>query len=80
MDVETFLREFAEILEIPSSEITQATELASLKNWDSMTVLSFMALVDEKFGGEVNPDDIETAQTVGDLYRLASAQASSAAS
>jgi len=75
MDIGTFLEEFAGILEIDVASIGVDTKLESLETWDSVNVLSYMALVDQKFGREILPDDIAKAKTVGDLYRLAKGEA-----
>ena len=71
MDFESFQKELAEILGVDAVDVEQDTALSSLKGWDSMSVLLYMSLVDEKFGRNVSPDAIESARTVEDLYRLA---------
>ncbi|WP_343789146.1 acyl carrier protein [Brevundimonas kwangchunensis] len=71
MSPETFLQEFSEILEIEVSEISLETKLSDLSIWDSINVLGYMMMVDEKAGRQVDPDSVKNAETVGDLYNLA---------
>ena len=71
MSPEDFLQEFSEILEIDVSDISMNTKLAELSIWDSVNVLGYMMLVDEKMGRQVDPEKVKDAQTVGDLYDLA---------
>ena len=71
MDFEGFQIELAEILGITASDLEPGTTLSSLKSWDSMSVVLYMSLADEKFGNVVSPDAIASAQSVDDLYRLA---------
>ncbi len=71
MPVEDFLVEFAEIVERDPSTLTLETELKDIGTWDSLSQVSFMAMLDEKFGKSVDPDRLDDAGTVGDLWRLA---------
>jgi acyl carrier protein len=71
MTPESFLQDFSEILEIEVSEISLDTKLADLSIWDSINVLGYMMLVDEKMGRQVDPESVKVAQTVSDLYDLA---------
>ena len=71
MSPEDFLQEFSEILEIDVSDISMNTKLAELSIWDSVNVLGYMMLVDERMGRQVDPEKVKDAQTVGDLYDLA---------
>lgn len=76
MDIAKFLQSFADIVEVDPSEITAETALGSLERWDSLNLLSYMALVEEHFGHQVMPEDITSAQTVGELFALANGKAS----
>lgn len=71
MSPEEFLQEFSEILEIDVTDISMNTKLAELSIWDSVNVLGYMMLVDEKMGRQVDPEKVKDAQTVGGLYDLA---------
>ena len=71
MDRETFLRKIEELLEVPPNSLSETTELEQVQTWDSLNVLGFMALVDETFRREMDPEKIAECKTVGDLVDLA---------
>lgn len=71
MSPENFLQDFSEVLEVDVSEISMDTKLVELSIWDSINVLGYMMMVDEKTGLQVDPESVKNAETVGDLYNLA---------
>lgn len=71
MTPDQFLTDFAEILELPVSDLTMDQALDDLSVWDSINVLSYMMLVDEKLGKQVDPEAVKSSTTVRDLYDLA---------
>lgn len=71
MSPENFLQDFSEILEIDVKDISMNTKLADLSIWDSVNVLGYMMLVDEKMGRQVDPEKVKDAHSVSDLYDLA---------
>jgi acyl carrier protein len=60
-----------ELLELPLGTIAGNESLEELETWDSLAVISFIALVDEQFGNLIESDKLAEAKTTGDLYRLA---------
>lgn len=71
MDTKDFLLALDEMLELEPGTLTGDEELESLENWDSLAVISFIALVDEKLGLVVEGEKLAKAKTVGDLLALA---------
>lgn len=71
MDRKEFLLALDEMLELDAGTLTGAEELESLDNWDSLAVISFIALVDEKLGLVVEGEKLAKAKTVDDLLALA---------
>jgi len=71
MDRKDFLLALDEMLELDAGTLTGAEELDSLDNWDSLAVISFIALVDEKLGLVVEGEKLAKAKTVDDLLALA---------
>jgi acyl carrier protein len=71
MNRDAFLRKFEELLEVPEGSLTEKTELDQVESWDSLNVIGFIALVDETFQREVDPEKIAECKTVGDLVDLA---------
>ncbi|SHH77217.1 acyl carrier protein [Desulfofustis glycolicus] len=65
-----FLAAFEEVLEADPDTITESQKLADLDGWDSLTIMAFIAMVDEKFGMNIPPPEIVNAKTVGDLVVL----------
>lgn len=69
-----FLRELDELFEVDSGTMTPETDLSATGHWDSITILGFMALVDEQFGIELQPKKIADARTVSDLIAMVQTQ------
>lgn len=69
MTTEKKLELLADILDMDAGDLTPETELSSLE-WDSVTALSFIAMVDEEFGKEVKGAQIKNFVTVQDALNL----------
>jgi acyl carrier protein len=66
-----FLHKVEDILEEESGTLKPAMLLdGQVDGWDSMGVVSFMALVDERFGETLSPEKLDEAKTVQDLLDL----------
>ena len=59
----------AEILDVDVEEVTPEKELAEF-TWDSIAILSFMAMMDEEFGKEVKGADVKKLVTVQDAFDM----------
>ena len=70
MQAEAFLREIELALELPAGSLKGNEQLADIPEWDSLAVISFIALVDEKLGLAVEGEALANAQTVADLLAL----------
>ena len=57
-------------LEITASGITPDTELSSLDEWDSMGVISIIAMMDRKFNKVLNAEEISSMKLVRDIIDL----------
>lgn len=71
MDTKDFLLALDEMLELDPGTLTGTEALDELENWDSLAVISFIALVDEKLGTVVAGEKLAKAKTVADLLALA---------
>jgi len=70
--MEDFLDGFVEILEdTDRSELTSDTTFKDLDEWDSMTALMLIAMFDEKYDKKITGNDIKEANTLNDLYVIA---------
>jgi acyl carrier protein len=65
-----FYSELEEILEIKPGTIQGKETLREMHGWDSMAVLSIIAMVDEKLGEVVSPSALAECKTVLDLANL----------
>lgn len=59
--------EIADILEMEVEDINTETVLNDIETWDSVAVLSFIAVMNEKFNKFPMADEIRAYKTVGDL-------------
>lgn len=64
----TFHAQLAEILEV--AEVNPTDKLSEFGTWDSLSILSVIALLDSNYGIRVNANDFEDLETVGDLDKL----------
>ena len=67
MKKQEFIQELAAALERPDEDLREDTLLADIPEWDSLAVISFIALVDEHFGAAVEGEKLAAATTVADL-------------
>ena len=66
--MENFDLLIAEILEVDS--INMEDQLTSFECWDSLTLLSIIALSDQNFGVNLTANEVLSANTVGGLKDL----------
>ena len=67
--MQEFIENFYEILEdTEKNEINQHTDFRSLDEWDSMTALMLIAMVDEKYGKQLKGQDIKECTTLENLF------------
>ncbi len=67
---EEFIALIEEIIESDSGTIGEEAPLESLEGWDSVAVISLIAIVDERFMVTLSPKKIADAKTISDLMRL----------
>lgn len=65
-----FLLLLDELLELEPGTVKGSETLDSIESWNSLAVISFMALVDEHFGISLQPQQIAACTTVADLTGL----------
>lgn len=66
--MDEFLAEMAEILE--EDAVNPSDELTSFESWDSLAGLSVAALADSSFGVNLTAQEMNSAETIEDLYNL----------
>lgn len=66
--MENFLEQIAELLEV--DVVNEADELKSFEAWDSLTILSIIAMANENYGVVLNATEINEANTIAGLWNL----------
>ena len=66
MTIEKKLELFAEVLDLEVEEIIPEKKLEEYDEWDSVAVLSYIAMIDEEFGKEIKGAQIKEFVTVQD--------------
>jgi hypothetical protein len=69
-----FLLEMDDILGLPAGTLRGHERLEELENWDSTSLITFIALADANPGVTISPAQIAYCSTVADLMRLAQAE------
>lgn len=70
MEKEKKMELLAEILDVDPEEIKEEMDLAEAGEWDSLAILSFIAMMDEEFGREVNGATVKNLVKVSDALAL----------
>lgn len=66
MDSKTKIELLADILDLESDEIDPDKKLEEYDEWDSVAVLSYIVMIDEKFGKAITASDIKRFVTIQD--------------
>lgn len=69
MTKEDFLEKMADILDV-EDEITLDTNLGELDEWDSLSIVSYVAMANATCGKKVDIKKVKEAVTLQDLYNL----------
>lgn len=59
-----------DMMELEAGALTPETVLADLTEWDSIALISFIALMDDEFNKTVKGPLIREQKTVADLMKL----------
>lgn len=70
MDKNTFYKRLDEMLEVAPGTVQGSAELAGLESWDSLAVMSFIAMVDSQYRISLPAKAIAACRTVDDLATL----------
>jgi acyl carrier protein len=70
MSKEEFVRELEQILEKKTGSLQGHELLEDLEEWDSLAMMSLMAMVDEKAGIQIAARQLAGCKNVNDLYAL----------
>lgn len=70
MDKTIFLEKLDEVMSMPKGSIKGDEALQSLVGWDSVALLSFIALLDDELKVRVTGNQVIQCKTIGDLVAL----------
>jgi len=70
MDKSAFFAAVAEILEADPTGLTGEEKISDVGNWDSLSVISFVAMVDSDLDQIVDGEQLKSAKTLNDLAAL----------
>jgi acyl carrier protein len=70
MDYQTFIQKIAEITENDGNDLSMDMFLEDIKGWNSLAVVTFIAMCDSEFGISIKGADMKTVEMLGDLYKL----------
>jgi acyl carrier protein len=71
MNRNEFLLQMDEILDLPAGTLRGNEKLEELTNWDSTSLITFIAMAESNNGVNVSPSQIVACSTVADLLHLA---------
>jgi acyl carrier protein len=63
-----FLEKIAQILEVES--VAEGDDLKSFSQWDSLAVLSVIAMLDANYGVNLRAADLQAAESAGALWTM----------
>lgn len=70
MNKQEFIERFKEVLEIKNKDINESTELLDIEEFDSLSTLSIIAMIDEEFGKPVTLNDFLKFTTIQSLINF----------
>ena len=69
MKVDEFLRTLKDMMDT-EADLTLETKLSDVEEWDSLSLVTFLSYCNAKLNRPVEPEELKSAQTVNDLYKL----------
>lgn len=69
MTAEEFIAKLADLMDT-EAKIELSTRLSDVEDWDSLSMVSFFSYCNTLGQKKISPEQIKSAQTVEDLYKL----------
>jgi len=60
----------SDLFGVPAAQISAASSPQTIENWDSIQHLNLVLAVEEKFGLQLSPEEIEEMKSVGETAKL----------
>lgn len=70
MDKKFFVNQVEAALNVPEGSIQEGCRLQALNEWDSMGILTLIAVIDKHYDVNLDPSSLAECKTIDDLARL----------
>ena len=71
MNIDNFIENFAgEFDETPVEAFVRTTEFKTLEEWNSLTALSVISMIDDQYNKTITGADLRGSKTLEDLFNL----------
>ena len=70
MEINDFIKDFAEEVELSAESITSQTIYKDIEEWDSLMGLTIMGMVSNKYHVKITGAEIRNNETIEDLFKL----------
>lgn len=60
----------SDLFGVPAHRITASSSPETLENWDSVQHLNLVLAIEEKFGVQLSPEEIEQMKSIGDTAKV----------
>lgn len=71
MNIQDFVEKFAEAIEMESVDgLKENTRFRDLEEWNSLAVLSVIAMLDEEYNIQIENVDFKKLETIGDIAQF----------
>lgn len=78
MDQSEFVEQLENLFEVDAGAISTSLAIHDIPNWDSLTFVGLIAMVDEEYGVTLSPKDVLACQDVAELINVLDRQITSA--
>lgn len=69
----------SDVFGVPASKLSADSSPETIENWDSMQHLNLVLAIEEKFGIQLDPEEIEQMKTIGAVAAVVEKKLQSAA-
>jgi acyl carrier protein len=70
----------SDLFAIPPDRITAESSPETLESWDSTQHLNFVLALEEKFGFQLSPEEMEQMRNIGEIVKLVESRLQTASS
>lgn len=60
----------SDLFGVPAEHITATSSPETLENWDSVQHLNLVLALEEKFGLQLSPEEVEQMKSIGDTAKI----------